>query len=301
MPFFDKTSAFFRRVIRRVDKSVSSWLFLDQWVILTTEASDWSRLAWPNFRPLIPPPDRYWSDPFLVSREGLHYIFIEEKIYQTKRGRIACLVLDADGRLLSNEPVLERPYHLSYPFLFEYEGQLYMLPESAENRSLDVYRCTHFPTHWEFVRTLMENTYIVDATLLPYDGKWWLFANIKENQNRSSLDRLFLYYADTPLTTDWKPHPANPVVDDIRRARPAGAIFTHNGHLIRPSQDSLRRYGYALNFNRITKLTPIEYEEVLEGRLEPPGGKRILATHTFNSNGQLTVLDAVIRRRRTSR
>jgi hypothetical protein len=191
MPLFDKISSFSRRLFRRLDKSISALFFLDQWVILTAKASESDALAWSGFRPLIPPPDRYWSDPFVISRDGLHYVFIEEKIYQTKRGRIACLMLDADGRFLSNQPVLERPYHLSYPFLFEYERQLYMLPESAENRSLDVYRCVHFPTRWEFAQTLMKDIYLVDATLFPYNGKWWLFANVKEDQKRSSLDRMF--------------------------------------------------------------------------------------------------------------
>lgn len=298
MSLFDKLLQLFRRATRRIGKTVAAWFFLDQWVILTTAISELDALAWPNFNPLVPPPDRYWADPFVVSRNGMYYIFIEEKIYRQRRGRIACLTLDSNARLLSSEPVLERPYHLSYPFLFEYGEQLYMLPESAENRSLDVYRCTHFPTRWEFVQTLMSDIYIVDATLLQHHGKWWLFANVKENQDRSSLDRLFIYYADTPLTDDWTPHPANPVVDDIRRARPAGTIFTHQGHLIRPSQDSLIRYGGALNFNRITKLSPTEYAEVLEKRFEPPPGRRILATHTFNRSDRLAVLDAVIRRRK---
>ena len=255
-------------------------------------------LEWSAFKPHLPPPDRYWADPFVLTRAGLHYVFVEEKIYQTKRGHIACLLLDTYGNLLSNETVLERPYHLSYPFLFEYKGQLYMLPESAQNRSLDVYRCTHFPGRWEFVQTLMQDVYAVDATLLEHAGKWWLFMNMKQEEGSSSLDRLFLYYADNPVTTDWTPHPLNPVVVDIRRARPAGCIYSQQGKLIRPSQDSSVRYGYALNFNRITKLSDTEYEEVSETRFEPPAGKHILATHTFNRTEKITVLDAVIRRKK---
>jgi hypothetical protein len=143
----------------------------------------------------------------------------------------------------------------------------------------------------------MTDIYAVDATLLNYGNKVWLFANVKE-QNGSSLDALHLYYAPQgPLTNEWTPHPCNPIVKDIRSARPAGRIFMQDGKLIRPSQDSSRRYGYALKFNRITKLDENEYAEEIESTLKPAGG-RVLATHTFNQAAGLTVVDAIIRRRK---
>ena len=286
------------RVVRKVNKTVSSWFFIDQWVILISPGLEMDVLNWPDFTPLIPPPDRYWADPFILQRNELYYVFIEEKIYETKLGHIACLVLDSNGMILSSQKVLQKPYHLSYPFLFEYDGQLYMMPESAQNRSLDVYRCVHFPDQWEHARTLMQDVYVVDATLFEYDGKWWLFANIKMHEASSSLDSLFLYYADSPISSNWTPHPMNPIVVDIHTARPAGWIFKHQGNLYRPSQDNSVRYGYALNFNRITKLDQTEYEEVLELRFAPTRKKGILATHTFSKTAGLTVIDAVIRRRK---
>ena len=143
----------------------------------------------------------------------------------------------------------------------------------------------------------MTDIYAVDATLLQYENKVWLFANVKE-QGGSSLDALHLFYAPQGLITDeWTPHSRNPVVKDIHSARPAGRIFMQDGKLIRPSQDSSRRYGYALRFNCITKLDENEYAEETESTFKPAGG-RILATHTFNQAGGLTVIDAIIRRRK---
>lgn len=255
-------------------------------------------LKWSAFKPLIPPPDRYWADPFIYINENRYFVFIEEKIYQIGLGRIACLELDANGNLLSQQTVLERPYHLSYPFLFEYQNQLYMVPETAGNRTLEIYRCTRFPDQWEFVQNLMQDVYAVDATLLEHDGKWWLFANIKQGEKGSSLSQLFLFWADSPLSQHWTRHPQNPVVNDAHTARPAGYIFSKNGDLIRPSQDNSIRYGKALNFNRITKLNETEYEEIIEAKFGPPRTNKIQATHTFNKNGDLTVIDAVIRRKK---
>ena len=288
-------SSFFPRAIRRLDKSVSSLFFIDQWVIMTARGSQYNSLQWSMFQPLIPDKDRYWGDPFVLAREDRYYIFIEEKIYAAGLGRIACLVLDQEGRLLSNQVVLERPYHLSYPFIFEQDGEVFMIPETAGNRSIELYRCVQFPGQWEFVKTVMSDIYAVDATLLQHENKLWLFANVKE-KGGSSLDALHLFYTSQGvLANEWTPHPCNPVVKDIRSARPAGRIFEQDGKLIRPAQDSSRRYGYALKFNHITTLNETEYAEETEMSLRPAGG-RMLATHTYNQAGGLTAVDVIIRR-----
>lgn len=299
--------SFLHRAAHRLDKSLASLLFIDQWVIMTARGTAYDALGWSQFQRLMPDRDRYWGDPFVLQREKNFFVFVEEKIYETGRGRIACLTLNAEGRLLSHQVVLERPYHLSYPFLFEHRGETFMIPETAHNRAIELYRCAQFPDRWEFVKTLMNGPYAVDATLLKNQDKYWLFANVKADGG-SSLDALHLFWADSPFAENWISHPRNPVVKSIGSARPAGRIFLQNEKLIRPSQDSSRRYGYGLKFNRITKLTTEDYEETVESTFEPPQpaglsgslrlGGRILATHTFNQAGDLTVIDAVIRRRK---
>ncbi len=289
-------SAFVQRLLRKIDKTLLSFFFLDQWVIMTGKKISHDSLEWPALRPLIPDKDRYWADPFVVEKDNRYYVFIEEKILATGLGRIVCLTLDEDGGLLSNQVILERPYHLSYPFIFEHQDEMYMLPETAANRTLELYRCLHFPDQWQFVKTLMTDICAVDATLLEYDKKWWLFANVKGGGG-SSLDALHLFYADSPLADRWAAHPLNPIIKDIGSARPAGRIFIQDERLIRPSQDSSRRYGFALKFNRIEKLNEEEYKETNVSSFFPKGGK-ILATHTFNQAGDFTVIDAIIRRRK---
>jgi hypothetical protein len=288
---------FFTRAWRKINKTIASTFFLDQWVILTSTNATHTSFAWDDFQPLIPSPDRYWADPFILPRDNHYYIFIEEKLYETGLGRIACLTLDRTGGLLSNQTVLEQPYHLSYPFIFEYQGQTYMLPETGKNHTLGLYRCVHFPDQWIFVKNLMTDIYAVDATLLEYNGKWWLFANVKE-QGGSSLDALHLFWADSPLSEKWTAHQSNPIVANIHTARPAGRILASDGKLIRPSQDSSRRYGYALNFNQITRLSETEYDETHLSTFLPPRGKRVLAIHTWNEAEGMTIIDAVIRRRK---
>jgi len=100
-----------------------------------------------------------------------------------------------------------------------------MLPETASHRTIEVYRCLEFPNRWVFDRTLMDQVSALDTTLFPYQGRWWMFTNLKENEGASSWDELFLFSADQPLSVHWEPHPGNPIVSDVRRARSAGAIF----------------------------------------------------------------------------
>ncbi len=285
-----------QRLARKIDKTITAPYFIDQWVILTAQGMGYQSMDWTALRPVLPPKDRYWGDPFVIQRGDCYYVFIEEKLYGTGLGRIACLTLDAQGNLKAQQVVLERPYHLSYPFVFEHGGELYMMPESAANRTVELYRCSDFPGRWEFVKNLLSDVYAVDATLLEHEGIYWLFTNIKAPRG-SSLDALYLYYASDLFADEWHAHARNPVVQDIRTARPGGRIFMHEGKLIRPSQDCSRRYGYALKFNRIKSYSETAYAEETETSFTPSHSK-YLATHTFNQAGGLTVIDAVLRRRR---
>ncbi len=297
-----KKPAFFSRLTKpklvpRLWNKILSYFFLDQWIVLVAPSTGRKELSWNDFKPLTPPLDRFWADPFIWIHENKYYVFIEELLYSTNRGHLICLELDEDLNILSNQVVLERPYHLSYPFLFEYEDNLYMIPETGQNNGIEIYRCAHFPNQWEYVKTIINNVYAVDATLIEFQSKWWLFANIKE-EGGSTWDVLHLYYADHPLSSDWTPHLLNPIVKDIHSARPAGRIFRENDNLIRPSQDCSLRYGYATNFNRITTLTEANYEEVCEQTFKPPTKSRFLATHTYNDLGGLMAIDAIQRRKK---
>jgi hypothetical protein len=164
-----------------------------------------------------------------------------------------------------------------------------MLPETLERRTVELYRAVRFPNQWRRERILLRDVRAVDPTLLEYDGRFWLFAAVSV-PGAPICDELSLFYAES-LLGDWQPHPANPIVSDVRRARPAGRIIRCQGHLIRPGQDCSERYGGAVVFNRITRLTPSEYAEVPIGRLRPRRTWRTLGAHTFNAADGYEVVD----------
>jgi hypothetical protein len=208
--------------------------------------------------------------------------------------------MDQRGRYDKPRKIIDQPYHLSYPFLFEWGGSFYMIPESSANRSIQLYRCMHFPFEWQFEKNLMAGVDAVDTTLARHGGRWWMFTTIRDNEGYPNWDELFLFSADSPVSDRWVPHPLNPVVFDIRRARPAGPIFAQDGELFRPSQDCSNRYGYGLRLQRIKTLTETQYEEEEVTFVEPLWDRRITAVHSYAREVGLTVIDALYRRWRYS-
>ena len=265
----------------------------ETWVVFAEKVEE-QLIPNANQKQLIPPQGTYWADPLAFEREGKTYLFVEEYIRETKRGRIVCLTLDENAKVTSHQVALERPYHLSYPFIFEHRGGIYMIPETASRRAIEVYRCENFPDRWEFVTTLMDNVYAVDTTLLNHGGRWWLFANMLTEKGASSWDELYLFSSDDPLSKDWAPHPLNPIISDARLARPAGPFFTLDGELYRPSQDSSQRYGYAVNLNRVDVLTESDYAETCVEKILPQSG--FLTTHTYSRAGGWVFTDGVTRK-----
>ena len=247
---------------------------------------------------LVPPRDRDWADPFVVQRGGRRIIFFEEMPYSTGKGHISAIEILPNGEPGPARMVLDRPYHLSYPFVFEWNGELYMLPETAQNRTIELYRCEEFPSRWTLQRVLLENISAFDATLWRQDDRWWLFVNVAE-AGASPSEELHLYSSDSPLGS-WTPHPANPVISDARYARSAGPLFVRDGVLYRPSQDCSSAYGNAVSVNRVEVLDLHSYRERPVGRIHAGWYPDMLGLHTFSSTGSMRVIDYKVRRSRWS-
>lgn len=243
-----------------------------------------------RFTHLIPPKDRFWADPFPVHYNGRSYLFLEEMPFSTKRGVIAACELLDDGTWSQPVVVVERPYHLSYPCVFQWKGTFYMVPESSAGSTVELWRSTEFPYKWEFDSFIMENVHAVDSTFFEHQGKLWMFTCMFAD-GLLPFDELSLFHA-SDVHGPWTPHPANPVVSDARCARPAGFPFWWHGRLMRPSQDCTVCYGRRMMVREIVTLSETEYEEQDGALIEPKWARGIFATHTLNMADDLTVIDA---------
>ncbi len=287
----------FNKLVEKAKVIYNNRFVREQWILMFHLKTEFSSSLW-RYKKIIPPKDRFWADPHVIYKDDTYYIFIEELFYNTQKGHISLITMDKKGKYTQPKTIIDKPYHLSYPFVFEHNNTHYMIPESIENNTISLFKCTEFPHKWELEMHLMEDIKAVDTTLFYHNNKWWMFTNIVENDGASTCDELFLYYSDDLLTTDWQPHPLNPIFSDCKVARPAGKIFVENGAIYRPSQDCSKRYGYGFNMNEITVLDENNYAETLVSSVKPNWDKNIIGTHTFNRENRLHIIDAIYKRRR---
>jgi hypothetical protein len=275
---------------RAAGRAVEKLSSFEQWILAYRFDQD-------EFKYLIPPAGRFWADPFQIKVDGRYYIFFEEYLHTAGRAHISVVEVDRNGIVNGPTEVLKLDCHLSYPFVFEWQGAVYMIPETGERNVVELYRAVSFPFEWKPEKILLEARSPLDTTLIEAEGMWWMFVNIQEEGVAVNWDEVHLYYAESPLGP-WKPHARNPVVSDVHSARPAGRLFWSKDALYRPSQDSSLRYGYATTISKVTSLTPSTYIETEVLKIRPDWDKDIIGIHTVNLLDEMTVIDCLMKRRR---
>jgi hypothetical protein len=260
------------------------WRFVD-------DEGVWQRgdLSGPEWKIVADPKVRFYADPFPITWQGRTFVFIEELDHRVGKGFISAIEFGPDGPLGLARPVLEEPWHLSYPLLLEHGGELWMVPESMENRDVAIYRCVDFPYRWERTATLLSDVLTSDATITQHEGRYYLFGALWDGVAGYS-DTLAIFHAPD-LFGPWLPHEANPVLVDRYSTRPGGHFVRRNGQLWRPIQDSTFGYGCGLVLAEVLELTPQMFRQRLHANVTPgefwPGRK----VHTLNRAGRLEVID----------
>jgi hypothetical protein len=293
------TSHAARTAVRGVAaRSRTAWRRSEWFVAVRARSAD-GRVRGP-VRALPNPAGRYLADPFPIEVDGRHFLFVEDYSNAARRAVISVSEAGHDDAWSSPRSVLECDYHLSYPFVFEHEGAIYMLPETGEASRVELYRAVEFPDEWRLERVLLDGLTAFDATLHIEDGFLWFFANIVEGpEDRGEL----WLFSSRSLDGEWRPHPQNPIVTDPGTARPAGRLFRQGGLLIRPGQDCSIGYGEAVVLNRVDALSPGEYSETPIDRIEPDWMRGVERTHTYTFDSRYEYLDGYrhVRRLRIGR
>jgi len=167
-----------------------------------------------------------------------------------------------------------------------------MIPETSANKTVELWKCTDFPLKWEKHSNLLEGIEAVDTTPFLHHGMWYLFTSTRRNCKKFG-DRLDLFMTQDILNPNWQEHPQNPVCKGHQQFRMAGKPFIYDGKLVRPSQDSLKRYGGNIELKHIVELSPTTYKEELLEVVLPDWNTQDDGCHTINAEDNFVVLDAI--------
>jgi hypothetical protein len=241
------------------------------------------------------------ADPFMVRKDGLWYMFLEVFNTSRNKGEIA-LATSRDGFAWDYcQVVLREPFHLSYPSIFAWNGEYYLLPETVEANAVRLYKAVSFPAEWKLYATLIEPEYS-DPSIFRWNERWWMFACPAAAQVRDSSLALF---SSDDLRGPWTEHMQSPVVEGNRLiARPAGRVWVDGGRVTRFAQDKANPSGNHVRAFQVLELTATSYREteVAGGPVLGPGGSvwnrsgmHHIDLHRSEAGGYIACVDGVIR------
>ena len=239
---------------------------------------------------ISPTPNFESADPFIYEHNKLEYIFYENNDLILNKGKISCGILK-DNKLSHIKDILKFNYHLSYPFIWKKKKNIYLIPESSQNKSIQIWKSISFPYKWKLFKTIFKNEYCCDTTIIKdLNNNNWLFTNKSNDQTNDPNNELYIYKIIGNFEK-FIPHKLNPVITDCRTARNAGSLsFTNK--ILRPSQiNDSSGYGIGLNINKITLLNLESYKEKVIKTIYPNKKTMASGIHHINNSKSKVVID----------
>lgn len=249
---------------------------------LFLETTDWN-VAWKkddsDRYEVIQNPEGYWlADSLVFSCYMGVFLFVEAFDKKENIGKIA--VLKYNGNSFTDfKIIMEKPYHLSYPFVFEYNKEFYMIPETSDNDSIEIYKSINFPYEWKKEKKLLCGKY-VDTTLYNLNGRINLFSYnvndkilIKGNLNMLNLN------IENVLSK----------VDNENKFRAGGNVFFSDGNYCRAVQNNKYFYGQSLYI--IDCLNDEILYEIIPTKIKNSINKKYRRLHTYSKSGDFEAID----------
>lgn len=231
------------------------------------------------------------ADPFVIEKDNKNFCFVECFNYSEKKAKINVYELSEKGYVFLGT-ALEESFHLSFPYIFEFNNEIYMVPESSKNRDIRLYKCQNFPLDWRLQEVLIDNIDAADSMIFQKDNKWWLMTNEDPLRLNNHNYQMNLYYSENLLDGEWISHKNNPIIMDSNKARNAGLVFD-GSDVFRVSQafGFYKKYGENFSLNKIEMLDTNNYLETMFSVHRKFFDKRILGSHHLHSNNIFSVFD----------
>ncbi len=252
--------------------------------------SDWKNSVLHKAIRIKNPRNCFLADPFVIEDKGKYFCFVENYSFIDKKASISSYILGNDSAKYLGESINEK-FHLSYPFIFKYLDNFYMLPESSANKDLRLYRANKFPFDWELERVIFNNVIACDGTIFQYGEKWWLFVNKDSSNSLENNSELFAYFSNNPVNGEWIEHSRNPLVIDAKSARMGGLLTDKNNIYLVSQSPDFNLYGKSSKIYKIKELTENTFEREFICEITPDFADDIIGTHHINSFKNCTVFD----------
>lgn len=273
----------FRKVLQRLLNSSPTWrVFIFE--------SNWMEIDKTRGTEIPNPKGCFSADPFLISSEIGEFLFVEEFLYAQKKAHIA--VYDVSTSTPKRLGVaLNENFHVSFPYVFKYENDFYMCPETIASRQVRLYKAINFPLDWELYSVLLDDVCAADPLILFNDGKFWLLANVDPKCSGDSHTMLSIFYSDNLQSNLWLQSESNPVFFDASCARNGGLVCTNEFKVRFGQVQGFNLYGEGLRAFEIVKINELEYKEVEVPLPRPNIGSTYVGMHHLSSIGGKTVID----------
>lgn len=238
--------------------------------------------------------DDYWfADPLLFSDNGKTWLFVEAYNRKSHKGEIGYFEI-VEGRAVNFKIVIDTPTHMSYPFVFKYLDEYYMIPETGAAHHIALYKAKSFPGTWELDTILLDNVVYRDSTIIPdNNGMFKVLSYKQEGTNRFNMKNTF-----TVFQLDMKEKRLTKIsefLDKKQNNRPAGPCFINGGGLFRVSQKCNRAYGEAMYVYEINGDGQFKNDRLVNlftgNNICLQNGKKVVLTHTYSQAGGYEVVD----------
>lgn len=246
----------------------------------------------------LPNTDDFWyADPLIYARDGRQIVYMERVNRHTGLGCIACSDI-TDGSWGDIIPVIEEPFHMSFPMCFEWDGELYMIPETEMDQHINLYRCREYPYNWERVACFMDGHRLVDIVVtdrsLSGDEITFLGSEYKPGDDFYTRFRRFrlrrgpngeITCEDLGLVSEGY----------TLYSRMAGyPMCDHDsaGHMVYPLQRSTSGiYGYSVMFYEDEPGLGEPVREMLPGSIRMDTPRKLIGVHTYSRSDLYEVID----------
>lgn len=238
--------------------------------------------------------NRWFADPFIYSRGGKTYVFME--IFQKDKNYAGIGYSElVDGKLTEPRIVIDTGYHMSFPLIIEYNDRILMIPEISAVGKVSAFECVDFPDKWVESDCIIDREGLYDSVVFDYQNEYYMFTSAFSGGVYGSKLFLIKLKEDGAFLKEAE---RKEISEDYKISREAGKMLCCGGCLYRVAQDcSNNDYGRALEFLKVENMSVDGYSEKMYKEINVSDIKTvshvrgIAGTHTYNRDGEFEVID----------